>query len=60
MLDKIANGKLQKYFKDNTLMAQAFVMDSSMNVAAFLKTVDADLKVKSFHKIPIRSLGSYT
>lgn len=53
MLDKIATGKLQKYFKDNTLMAQAFVMDSSMNVAAFLKTVDADLKVKSFTRFQL-------
>jgi len=53
MLDKIATGKLQKYFKDNTLMAQAFVMDSSMNVAAYLKSVDADLKVKSFTRFQL-------
>jgi elongation factor Ts len=53
MLDKIANGKLQRYYKDNTLLAQAFVMDSSMNVGAFLKTVDADLKVKSFTRFQL-------
>jgi elongation factor Ts len=53
MLDKIANGKLQRYFKDNTLMAQAYVKDSSMNVAAFLKTVDPDLKVKSFTRFQL-------
>ena len=53
MLDKIANGKLQRYFKDNTLMAQAYVKDSSINVAAFLKTVDPDLKVKSFTRFQL-------
>jgi|TARA_B110000879_G_C11181403_1_gene518593 elongation factor Ts len=53
MLDKIANGKLQRYFKDNTLLAQSYVKDSSMNVAAFLKTVNADLKVKSFTRFQL-------
>ena len=53
MLDKIAQGKLKKFYKDNTLMNQAFVMDSSMNVAAFLKTVDAGLAVKSFTRFQL-------
>ena len=53
ILDKIAQGKLKKFFKDNTLMNQAFVMDSSMNVAAFLKTVDAGLTVKSFTRFQL-------
>ena len=53
MLDKIAQGKLKKFFKDNTLMNQAFVMDSSMNVAAYLKSIDADLKVKSFTRFQL-------
>jgi len=53
MLDKIAQGKLKRFFKDNTLMNQTFVMDSSMNVAAYLKSVDADLKVKSFTRFQL-------
>ncbi|PCJ64520.1 MAG: elongation factor Ts [Bacteroidetes bacterium] len=53
MLDKIAQGKLQRFFKDNTLMNQSFVKDSSMNVAAFLKTVNTDLKVKSFTRFQL-------
>lgn len=48
IVDKIAQGKLQKFFKENTLIHQAFVKDSSMTVSDFLKSVDADLKVKSF------------
>jgi elongation factor Ts len=53
MLDKIAQGKLQRFYKDNTLLHQAFVKDSSMNVAAFLKTISADLKVKSFTRFQL-------
>ncbi|MDB4107176.1 translation elongation factor Ts [Bacteroidia bacterium] len=53
MLDKIAQGKLQRYYKDNTLMAQSFVKDGSMNVAAFLKSVNPDLKVKSFTRFQL-------
>ena len=53
MLDKIAQGKLQRFYKDSTLMHQAFVKDSSMTVAAFLKTVDANLTVKSFTRFQL-------
>jgi len=53
MLDKIAEGKLQRFYKDNTLMHQAFVKDSSMTVAAFLKSVNADLKVKAFARLQL-------
>jgi elongation factor Ts len=55
MLDKIAQGKLQRFYKDNTLLHQAFVKDSSMTVAAFLKTVDANLIVKSFTRFQLGS-----
>lgn len=53
MLDKIAEGKLQRYYKDNTLLAQSYVKDSSMTVEAFLKTVDASLVVKSFTRFQL-------
>ncbi|MGB0849673.1 MAG: translation elongation factor Ts [Bacteroidia bacterium] len=53
MLDKIANGKLQRYYKDNTLLAQSYVKDGSMNVEAFLKSVNPDLKVKAFTRFQL-------
>jgi elongation factor Ts len=53
MLDKIAQGKLQRFYKDNTLMHQSYVKDSSMTVAAFLKSVNADLKVKAFARLQL-------
>jgi elongation factor Ts len=53
IIEKIAEGKLNRFFKDNTLVHQAFVKDSSMTVANFLKSVDADLKVKSFTRFQL-------
>lgn len=37
IIDKIATGKLERYFKDNVLLEQPFVKDSSMNVGEMLK-----------------------
>ena len=44
ILDKIAEGKLNRYFKDNVLVEQPFVKDSSMTVQDMLKKSDADLR----------------
>ena len=43
ILDKIADGKLQRYFKDNVLVEQPFVKDSSMTVQQMLDKSDATL-----------------
>ncbi|MBT8327970.1 MAG: elongation factor Ts [Bacteroidia bacterium] len=53
IIEKIAEGKLKRFFKDNTLVHQAFVKDGSMTVADFLKSVNPDLKVKSFTRFQI-------
>ncbi|MEP7108592.1 MAG: translation elongation factor Ts [Ferruginibacter sp.] len=53
MAEKIAVGKVNKFFKDNTLMAQAFVKDNSKSVAGYLKMVDADLKVVEFKRVAL-------
>lgn len=53
MLDKIAQGKLNSFFKESTLTAQAFVKDSSKTVGDFLKTVDSDLKVVEFKRVAL-------
>ena len=44
ILDKIAEGKLQRYFKDNVLVEQPFVKDSSMTVQKMLDDKKAGLK----------------
>ncbi len=53
MAEKIAMGKLNKFFKDNTLMAQAFVKDANKSVADYLKGIDADLKVTEFKRVAL-------
>ena len=53
MLEKIAMGKLNKFFKENTLLAQAFIKDSKQNVADYLKTYDADLTVVAFKRVAL-------
>ncbi|MFT7590743.1 MAG: elongation factor Ts [bacterium] len=53
MIDKIAMGKLNKFYKENTLTKQAFVKDGSMTVEAMLKGIDGGLKVVSFSRIAL-------
>jgi elongation factor Ts len=53
MIDKIAVGKLNAFFKENTLAAQPFVKDSSKTVSDYLKGVDADVKVTLFRRVQL-------
>ena len=53
MLDKISSGKLNAFFKENTLSAQPFVKDSSKSVADYLKSVDSELKVVEFKRVAL-------
>ncbi|MFT6815867.1 MAG: elongation factor Ts [Sphingobacteriales bacterium] len=53
MIEKIALGKLNKFFKDNTLLNQQFVKDSSKTVKEMLAEVDKDLNVVSFKRVEI-------
>lgn len=53
MIAKIAEGKLNSFFKENTLLAQAFVKDGGMSVGDYLKSVNADLKVLSFKRVAL-------
>lgn len=53
MLDKIAEGKLNKFYKENTLLNQAFVKDSSMTIAKYLDSVNRGLTVTAFKRIAI-------
>lgn len=53
MMAKIAEGKLNAFYKENTLAAQAFVKDGGKTVAEYLKSVDADVKVISFKRVAL-------
>lgn len=53
LVEKIAKGKLQKFFKENTLLAQQFVKDGSKTVGEMLKETDPDLTVTAFKRVAI-------
>ena len=53
MLSKIAEGKLNAFFKESTLLAQAYVKDSSKSVQDYLKTVSPELKVTEFKRVAL-------
>lgn len=53
MLEKIALGKLNKFYKDFTLLNQEFVKDNSKTIAQLLDSVNKGLTVSSFKRIQI-------
>jgi elongation factor Ts len=53
MIDKIAVGKLNAFFKENTLTAQAFVKDAAKTVGDYLKSVDPNAKVTQFKRVQL-------
>jgi elongation factor Ts len=53
MLEKIALGKLNKFYKDNTLLNQEFVKDGSKTIAQLLDGVQKGLTVTEFKRISI-------
>jgi len=55
MLDKIAQGALQKWFKDSTLLEQDFIKDSKVTVSAYLKSIDKALTVTAFERYGIEA-----
>src|SRR5690606_18185769 len=50
MAEKIAHGRLNKFFKESTLLAQEFIKDNKMTVEQYLKSVDKDLTATDFKR----------
>lgn len=55
MLEKIAIGKLNKFFKDNTLVNQEFIKDSKKTVGQYLSECDKDLKITEFKRVSVKN-----
>jgi len=51
MLEKIAMGKLNKFYKENTLMNQQFIKEDKMDVRTYLDKVEKGLTVKVFRRV---------
>lgn len=55
LVDKIAQGKLKKFYEENALLEQEFVKDSQKTVRDFIAEIDKDLEVKDFKRVSIGS-----
>ncbi|MFM7054521.1 MAG: translation elongation factor Ts [Bacteroidota bacterium] len=53
MLEKIAQGKLNKFYKENTLLNQQFIKDDKMDIRTYLDKTEKGLTVKVFRRIQI-------
>ena len=53
MIAKIAEGKIGAFFKEQTLLAQAFVKDGSKSVGDHIKSVDGSIKVTEFKRVAL-------
>lgn len=55
LLDRIAEGSLQKFFKDNTLLAQDFFKDPSKSVEAYLQSGSKSLTATDFKRVTLNA-----
>lgn len=55
MIEKISQGRLKKFYQENTLLAQNFVKDGNLTVGAYLKSIDKDLTVLAFKRVTLGS-----
>lgn len=53
LLDRIAEGSLQKFYKDSTLLQQDYVKDPKKTIEQFLKESDKELEVVSFKRVSL-------
>ena len=50
MVEKIAQGKLNKFYKESTLLNQEFIKDNKMDIRKYLQSIDKDLTVTAFKR----------
>jgi elongation factor Ts len=53
MVEKIAQGKLNKFFKENTLIYQDFIRDSKKTVAQYMAEADKELRCEGFYRLQL-------
>lgn len=53
MLEKIALGKLNKFYKESTLLNQEFIRDNKLTVRQYLEQTDKDLKITAFKRVQL-------
>ena len=53
MIQNIAKGRLNKFFKESCLLNQEFIQDSKLSVAYYLKAADKELTVVDFKRFTL-------
>ena len=53
IIDNILKGKIQKFYKENTLVHQAFIKDGNISVADYVKSINPELKVTGFIRVSL-------
>ncbi len=53
MLDKIAQGKIKRFFKDNTLVNQDYIKETKQSVGQYIKSVDPNLEIIAFERVAL-------
>lgn len=55
MIQNIANGRLNKFFKESCLLNQEYIQDAKMSVTDYLKSADKELTVVDFKRFTFRA-----
>ena len=53
MIEKIALGKLNKFYAESTLLNQEYIRDAKKTVKQYLGEIDKDLQIKGFKRIAL-------
>jgi elongation factor Ts len=53
MAEKIAKGRLQKFFKESTLYNQQFVKDNKLTIKEYIKSIDKNLEITGFRRFTL-------
>ena len=53
LIEKIAMGKLNKFYKENTLLAQAYLHDNKISIDQYFKNADKELTATEFHRLAL-------
>ena len=55
LIEKIAQGKLNKFYQENTLLNQEYIMENDKNVIDYIKSIDPETKVIKFYRFALGS-----
>ena len=53
IIENIANGKLNKFFKDNTLINQNYIKESKISVKDYINSIDKELEIRNFSRLSL-------